>query len=71
MTVAAFAGFQTLLILNWEIPEFCKTSYSFRGISVKIHKIWGNSWISSEAHRAFSAGFSQISSQNPKTFSNV
>ena len=33
MTVAVFAGFQTLL------TEFCKTLNDFRGMPVKIHKI--------------------------------
>ena len=39
MTMAVFAGFQTLLIPN--IGEFCKTLNDFRGIPVKIHKILG------------------------------
>ena len=41
MTVAVFAGFQTLLILN--IGEFQNLTklLNFRGISVKIHKILG------------------------------
>ena len=25
---------------SWGIPEFCNTSNGFRGIPVKIHKIW-------------------------------
>ena len=42
MTVAVFAGFQTLLILNLgEFQEFCKTLNGFCGIPVKIHKTFG------------------------------
>ena len=47
MTVAVFAGFQTLLILN--IGEF-QNLHDFRGIPVKILKFGGNSWISSQAY---------------------
>ena len=41
MTVAVFAGFQSLIILNTgEIPEFCKTFNDFREIPSKFTKFW-------------------------------
>ena len=35
------------------IPEVCETLNGFPGIQVKFRKFVGNSWISSQAHRAF------------------
>ena len=59
MAAVVFAGFQTLLnlIRSLGMPEFCNTLNGFRGIPVKIQKIWGNSWISSHVDKAFSTGF--------------
>ena len=42
---------------SWEIPEFWKILNGFAGIPIKIHKILGNSWNSSQVHRAFITGF--------------
>ena len=43
---------------SWRIPEICKILNGFAGIPVKTHKILrGNSWNSSQAHRAFITGF--------------
>ena len=51
MTVAVFAGFQTLLILDFgEFQNFAMLRMVFVEFRSKFTKFGGNLWISSHAH---------------------
>ena len=58
MTAAVFVGFQTLLILNiGEFQNFAELLMTLVEFQSKFTKVWGNSWISSQAYQAFPTGF--------------